>query len=124
MRKRKIPDNMPVLDLMQEPAALPKWNAQKVIALLAEKREEYTTEERELLVALTLLIRNKLLPDDYEIIFRLLSPATTIINMPGSLPPIHHLQIPPEIITMIKEAPDPADQTILPHDDLPFTFDP
>ena len=124
MRKRKIPDNMPTLDLMPESQPIPKWNTASVISLLTSANKKLTTEERELLVALTLLIRNNLIPDDYDILFRLLSPNSTLINIPGSIPPIHHLRIPPEVIALIKATPDPDEATDLPPEDLPFTFDP
>ncbi len=115
MRKRKIPDNMPTLDFMPEPLELRKWNADSVLALLTERTREISDEEREILVALTMLIRNELLPDDYEKLYRLLSPNATLKHMPGRLPDIAPLSLPDTTATPAPTAPS---------EDLPFTFDP
>ncbi len=105
MRKRKIPDNMPTLDFMPEPLELRKWNADSVLALLTERTREISDEEREILVALTMLIRNEFLPDDYEKLYLFLSPIVTLKHMPGRLPDIAPLSLHDTTATPAPTAP-------------------
>ncbi len=76
---------MPRLDLMPDPVMLPKWTANIILRLVTKDFYSLSEEERELLIALILLIRSKFDPDDYEIIFRLLSNNSIILTLPTNL---------------------------------------
>lgn len=80
---------MPRLDLMPDPVILPKWTANIILRLVTRDFHSLSEEERELLTALILLmillIRSKFDPNDYDIIFRLLSNTNIILNIPNHL---------------------------------------
>lgn len=77
---------MPRLDLMPEPVILPQWNAGNIIKMVAKGRKGLSPEEIEIIAAVVLLIKNNLDPDDYEIIFRMLSNSKLLLNFQPTSP--------------------------------------
>lgn len=107
---------MPRLDLMPEPVILPQWNAGNIIKMVAKGRKGLSPEEIEIIAAVVLLIKNNLDPDDYEIIFRMLSNSKHLLNFQPT-PPSKRTATPRTPRVVIEQ--DNFDD----EDYLPFSFD-
>ncbi len=115
-KKRKIPDNMPRLDFMPEPVTLPQWNAGNIINMVAKGRKNLSAEEVEIIAAVVLLVKNNLEPDDYEIIFRMLSNSKLLLNYQPVPPPKKSSTTRSNRVTIQQDKFDDEDY-------LPFSFD-
>lgn len=130
MRKRKIPQNMPQLDLMSDPFTLQEWNASIILKLVTKRFRTLSQKEKKMLLALSLLIKNKLDPEDYDILFHRLSDPKIIHTLPDnedSFQETAPIQSRPAL-TPVKEISSSFSSvestTIFAEpEDLPFSFD-
>lgn len=115
MKKKSAPDILPRLDFMPDPVPLPKWNVSNVMGLVARAGEILSPEESAVLNAVVVLIKSKLDPDDYEVLYRMLTNSNIILNFSLST-----LTLPNKPIPINKESVQLSEEF---NDDLAFSFD-
>lgn len=130
MRKRKIPHNLPQLDLMSDPFTLQEWNASIILKLVTKEFRTLSQKEKKMLLALSLLIKNKLAPEDYDLLFHHLSNPKIIHILPDQedalqeTGPIQSRPAPTPVKEISSSFSSVENTTIFAElEDLPFSFD-